>query len=281
MSYLVSLIRRYPLITFFVLAYALSWWPLVVKIGGPVAEGIFPFGPMLAAIVLTALTLGWIGTKALLARQVRWRVGVRWYAVALLLPAVLAVAAVSLNVMLGAPAPTEAVLAGVVALPMVFVFRLVFSGPLGEELGWRGYALPRLQVGRSALSASLILGVIWATWHLPFYLSGAVTLVEFASTWVSTFAATIVITWLFNNTNGSVLLTMLLHASNGTMLGGFFFKMFSAADALTLGWLVAGVWCVAAIVVVIVAGPEHLSRKHRKQEEPAQPEVATAAPRVV
>jgi len=101
-----SLVRRHPLISFFVVAYALSWWPLVVKIGGPVAEGIFPFGPMLAAIVLTALTLGWIGTKALLARQVRWRVGVRWYAVALLLPAVLAVAAVSLNVMLGAPAPT-------------------------------------------------------------------------------------------------------------------------------------------------------------------------------
>jgi len=186
------------------------------------------------------------------------------------MPAVLAVAAVSLNVMLGAPAPTEAVLAGVVALPMVFVFRLVFSGPLGEELGWRGYALPRLQVGRSALSASLILGVIWATWHLPFYLSGASSLAAFASTWISTFAATIVITWLFNNTNGSVLLTMLLHASNGTMLGGFFFKMFSGAEALTLGWLVAGVWCVAAIVVVIVAGPEHLSRKHHKQEEPSE-----------
>src|SRR5215213_5915444 len=82
---------------------------------------------------------------------------------------------------------------------------LVRGGPLGEELGWRGYALPRLQVGRSALSASLILGVIWATWHLPFYISGAATLAEFAPTSVTTFAATIVITWLFNNTNGSVL----------------------------------------------------------------------------
>ena len=266
-----SVIRRYPLISFFVLAYALSWWPLVVNIGGPIAEGIFPFGPMLAAIVLTALTLGWTGTKALLSRQVRWRLGLRWYAVALLLPAVLAVTAVSLTVLLGAPAPTGAVLAGAaVVLPMTFVFRLVLAGPLGEELGWRGYALPRLQVGRSALSASLILGVIWATWHLPFYLSGASSLAAFASTWISTFAATIVITWLFNNTNGSVLLTMLLHASNGTMLGGFFFKMFSGAEALTLGWLVAGVWCVAAIVVVIVAGPEHLSRKHHKQEEPSE-----------
>ena len=105
-------------------------------------------------------------------------------------------------------------------LPLVYPIRLVVGGVLGEELGWRGFALPRMQTKRSALVASLILGGIWASWHLPFYLSGAQTLSEFAPTFVVTFIATIPITWLFNNTNGSVLLTTLLHASNGTILGG-------------------------------------------------------------
>ena len=94
----------------------------------------------------------------------------------------------------------------------------------------------------------------------------------------------ILATWVFNNTRGSVLMTMLLHASFNTNVG-FFGEMFAGTDLVRMSWLLAAGWCVAATVVVVVAGPEHLSRKHHKQEEeeePAQqPASATAAPRVV
>jgi hypothetical protein len=91
--------------------------------------------------------------------------------------------------------------------------------------------------------------------------------------------AVIIFNWVFNNANGSVLIIMLMHATNNTISGQLFFPMFSGADSVRLGWLVAAVWCAVAIVVVIVAGPAHLSRKHRKQEEreegAAEPGVAT------
>ena len=254
-------LSRHALLAFFVSAFALSWWPLAFDLGGLVGEGIFPYGPTLAAILITGLTLGRTGMKALLSRQVRWRVGGRWYAVAFLLPVGLAAAAASLNVLLGASAPTSGELAGVLTLPLVYVVRLVVGGALGEELGWRGFALPRMQAKWSALTASLILGGIWASWHLPFYLSGAQTLSEFAPTFVVTFIATIPITWLFNNTNGSVLLTTLFHASNGTILAGFLSPMFSGTDAVMFGWLIAGMWLLATIIIILRSGPRDLSPK--------------------
>jgi uncharacterized protein len=90
----------------------------------------------------------------------------------------------------------------------------------------------------------------------------------------------ILATWVFNNTRGSVLMTMLLHASNNTNVG-FVGQMFRGADLARMGWLLAAGWCVAAIIVVVVAGPKHLSRRHHRQETSEEPEAATAAPRVV
>jgi membrane protease YdiL (CAAX protease family) len=272
-------VSRHALLAFFVSAFALSWWPLVLDIGGLVGEGIFPFGPTLAAILITGLTLGRTGMKALFSRLVRWRVEGRWYAVAFLLPVGLAAAAASLNVLLGASGPTAGELAGILTLPFVYVFRLVVGGALGEELGWRGFALPRMQAKRSALTASLMLGGIWASWHLPFYLSGAQTLAEFAPTFVVTFIATILITWLFNNTNGSVLLITLFHASNGTILAGFLSPMFSGTDAVVFGWLIAGMWLLAAIIVIIRYGPRDLSRKPLPIASPPGQEKAHDIPR--
>ena len=165
------------------------------------------------------------------------------------------------KILVGAATPTSRERAAALTLPLIYVVRLVVGGALGEELGWRGFALPRMQAKRSALTASLILGGIWAPWHLPFYLSGAQTLSEFAPTFVVTFIATIPITWLFNNTNGSVLLTTLFHASNGTILAGFLSPMFSGTDAVMFGWLIAGMWLLATIIIILRSGPRDLSPK--------------------
>ena len=279
MSYLVSLIRRYPLVSFFVLAYVLSWWPAILYALDLLPQPIAGFGPFLAALVVLAITQGKTGIVGLLRRMVRWRVAPVWYAVALLLPVAISLTAAVLNVLLGAQAPSSVELGGWTGLFSTFFILLLIPGLGGtwEEPGWRGYALPRLQVGRSALIASLILWVGLVVWHLPLMIVGelhwsdVVFLLGFA----------IVFNWVFNNANGSVLIVMLMHAMNNTISGSFFGPMFSGADSVRQAWLYAALWCAVATVVVIVYGPQHLSRKHRKQEEPAQPEAATAAPRVV
>jgi uncharacterized protein len=284
-----SLVKRHPLIAFFLLAFALSWifWlPLVfLRDTIPATQGLVLLilgssVPSLLAIVLTAIVLGRESLRKLLGRLLIWRVDPRWYLVVVLGPAALAGGMVVFNAFVGGPALSfsTSLLLGVV-IPLAFS---IFPGSaLGEEIGWRGYALPRLQAGRSALSASLILGVIWAFYHLPLSFTGQAfrsprILVPFV---ISTIALSVILTWVYNTTGGSLLLVVLLHATANLPLtllleplGGRAMLPFS---------LFVGLMVVAAIVVVVVAGHAHLSRKHRKQEEHAQPEVATAAPRVV
>jgi uncharacterized protein len=223
------------------------------------------FGPLIAALIVLPLTRGKSGVKDLLSRMVRWRVGVHWYAVALLLPVALVSVAVYTNVLLGASAPSAAELGLWPNLFLMFPLLLVFDGPLGEEPGWRGYGLPKLQAGLTALAASLIIGTFWAFWHLPKLIMDPtfrpVPFVVFA------IAGAILLTWVYNNTNGSVLLAILFHGSINVVGASFYYQMFSGADLTRLWWLQAGMYCAAAIVVVVVAGPQHLSRKHRKQQE--------------
>jgi uncharacterized protein len=273
-----SAVRRHPLVVFFVLAYALSWWPWILYAFDLSPLPIVGFGPFLAAIVVLAVTRGKAGVMALLRRMVRWRVSPVWYAVALLLPVAITVAATVLNVLFGAQAPSSAELSGWSGLvPGFFVLLLVPGfGGAWEEPGWRGYALPRLQVGRSALLASLILGLLWAFWHLPLMVVGEVNWSDI----VLVIAASVVFAWVFNSASGSVLIAMVMHAMNNTISGSFFGPMFSGADSVRESWLLAALWVAVAIVVVVATGPEHLSRKHSKQE-PAQYEIATPpTPRV-
>jgi uncharacterized protein len=275
-----SLVKRQPLISFFVLAYALSWWPWVLYALDLSPQPIVGFGPFLAAIVVLLITSGKSGIVGLLRRMVRWRVGLRWYAVALLLPVGISLAAAAFNVLLGAQAPSSVELGGWTGLFSTFAIVLLVPGLGGawEEPGWRGYALPRLQVGRSALVASLILWVGVAVWHLPLMIIGEIHWSDI----VFILGFVIVFNWVFNNANGSVLILMLMHAMNNTIGGSFISPMFSGADSIRDAWLYAALWCAVAIVVVVVYGPQHLSRKHRKQEEePVQPEVSTPSPRVV
>jgi membrane protease YdiL (CAAX protease family) len=280
MSYLGSLMRRYPLITFFVLAFVLSWWPWILYSYDLAPNPIVGFGPFLAAMVVLAVTEGKSGVIGLLRRMVRWRVGLQWYAAALLLPIVVTLTAAALNVLLLGAQPTSsaAELGGWSSFITTFFLWLLIPGLAGtwEEPGFRGYALPRLQVGRSALLASLILGVLWALWHSPFVVTGV-------DIWIDAFLFpiewAIVYTWLFNNANGSVLIVMLFHNMNNTFSSGFVGQMFSGADSVNQAWLRLVLWGAVAIVLVVVYGPEHLSRK--QEEEPVQPGVSTPSPRVV
>ena len=254
-------VNRYPLIAFFVLAYSLTWLSVLgvntIYAGTTLTFLLaLPFlllspGPLYAAVIVTALTSGKVGVKTLLRKFTQWRVGWRWYAVALLLAPAIGVTAVYLNVLLGAHNPTVALLGSLPSLLLVFAIRLVdpTNGPMMEELGWRGYALPQLQERHSALTANLILGVVVAGWHLPFVLSG--DLPVFAL--LGTVAATILFGWIFNNTQGRVLLTLIAHAADGLIRTGNL--GWAEADSTRYLVLLVAVWCVTALLVVVRYGP--------------------------
>jgi membrane protease YdiL (CAAX protease family) len=265
MSRISAFISRHRLATFFILAYALSWWAWILYALGAFPNPIASFGPFLAAIVVLALTEGKAGLLGLFRRMVRWRVSPGWYVVALLLPAVLAAAATVLNVMLGAERPSAVELSGWTGLFATLAILLLIPGFGGawEEPGWRGYAFPRLQSRRSALVASLILGALIAAWHLPLMVAGQVHYSDI----VLIFAGTIVFNWVFNNARGSVLIIMVMHATNNAVSGSFFSPMFTGADSVRQSWMLALVWTVVAILVIVISGPAHLSRKYHKQEE--------------
>jgi CAAX protease family protein len=277
-----SLVRRYPLTEFFVLAVALSWWPWILYSLDLAPYPIVGFGPFLAALIVLAVTEGKRGVIGLLRRMVRWRVGLQWYAVALLLPVVVTLTAAALNVyLLGAQlTSTAADLGDWSSFVQMFFLWLLIPGLAGtwEEPGFRGYALPRLQFRYSALLASLILGVMWAFWHLPFVVTGE-------DIWIDaillTFEWSIVYTWLFNNAKGSVLIVMLFHNMNNSFSSGFVGRMFSGEDSVNQAWLRLLLWGLVAIVLVVVYRSQNLSRKYQKQVEPAQPEVPAPSPQTV
>ena len=269
------MVKRHPLIAFFVLAYALSWLAWI-----PYALGVYPnpvasFGPFLAALLVLALTEGRAGVIRLLRRMVQWRVRPGWYAVAVLLPAALTALATLLNVAIGAERPTADDLGRWTGIFGTFAIVLLIPGTGGvwEEPGWRGYAVPRMQSRWSAAVSALVLGVLIAGWHLPLVVVGQVEYPDF----VVILAAAVVFNWLFNHVRGSVLLIMLAHAANNAVSGSYFSPMFSGADAVRQAWLVALVWGVVAVALLVAGGPRDLSRTQPRQVEPAGDLVAPPA----
>jgi hypothetical protein len=239
-----STIGRHPLISFFVLSYALTWW--AVPFGSFIATG-----PLLAALIVISITEGRAGLRELGARMIRWRVGWRWYAVALGLPLAVAVAAVALNVALGATVQSLAKLPPLSTFIVVFAVRLInpLDGPMGEEPGWRGYALPRLQgSGRSPLVVTVILGLLVVVWHLPLVI--VVHQLPPAGL-LGAFAVTFWFTWLFNHTGGSVLMTLLMHSAEGTFGPLALSGLFVGADLARALSIYVGVTCVVAIGLVV------------------------------
>ena len=118
------------------------------------------------------------------------------------------------------------------------------SSHWGEEPGWRGFLLPRLQQRHGALRASLLLGAIWALWHLPL-LGTEFAPQHIAPFLLTVFAATLVLTRLFNGAHGSVLLPMLMHATVNTVGSGFAFGFYAEADLTRLWWINAVLWSLA------------------------------------
>ena len=265
-------IKAHPLITYFTLAYAISWiivLPLVASVQGfidiPVPFALHyvnDYGPLLAAIVTTRITDGAKGPRELFRQMIRWRVGFLWVVVAAFSPLVVfGIAAVIVVLAMGETPPDLSLLGELPYLPSLglggWIFWMLTVG-LGEESGWRGYALPKLQANMSALSATLIVTLFWVGWHLPrfFYFDGFLdqgfsVLPLFA---LQQSAMAILLTWLYNSGRGSILAAALFHS-------GFNFFLPSPADAGDMTIVIRGLLLVWAIVVIVVFKPANLSRK--------------------
>jgi membrane protease YdiL (CAAX protease family) len=274
--------KRRPLLAFFALTFGLTWglgacfalFPaqLTAVFGKlSVANPLFilaVYAPGISAIVVTASIDGAAGTRRLLGGFLRWRIGIQWYlailvgipmlsAIAMLLDATLARNPLSLDhwyqmFLLGPSGHkiADAAYAGGLwrAVPIILGSFLADPGPLGEELGWRGFALPRLLKDRSALSAGVILGIIWGMWHLPAFLLGGTPQnnMSFPLFMIGVVALSVLMTWAFKGTRGSVLAAALIHWT---------FNTCSDMSQMPLALFSVGVIVIAAAVVVAVAGP--------------------------
>jgi len=212
--------RTRGLAIFFGTAFSLSWLivGMIVLLGGRTAlpamaaVSLFLFGPLVAAFGASAYEQGRAGVYELLAQCGRWRTPLRWYVIALSVPALIVGASALLFILLGGPVPPALPTSIWLSAPLLLLAFVVLG--LMEEGGWRGYVLPRLQQYVGALPASLIVGVLHACWHLPLYfIPGAgFDTITFPVYVVITIAQSILFTWIYNNTSRSLLLVSLMHA---------------------------------------------------------------------
>lgn len=216
-------LRRWPFIGFCVLAFAWSWicWLLVpaVKPQAPWLATLLMFaggfGPSAAAVAVVWTLRGRAGLRAWLWRCLKWKVRWGWMALAFFAPLAVVSIAAGVHLALGGTiAPSPAL--GHVPLAVLNLFGvLLLGGPLGEEFGWRGYALPDLQARMGWRSASLVLGLVWGVWHLPLLLiadtvQAHMTLAFFL---LSAVAMSVMFAWLAQHTGGSVAAALVLHTA--------------------------------------------------------------------
>jgi CAAX protease family protein len=270
-------IKKHPLVAYFVLAFAISWafeLPLVavkqgwIQLPIPFAlHYLAAFGPMLAALCVTAISQGRGGLRRLLGGLLEWNVGFRWILFSFLSPIALFVVAAVARYVVSGDWPDLSLLGQVDYLPnlgvagAVLLWLLTFG--LGEEIGWRGFALPRLQQGHNALAASLILSLPWAFWHLPafFYKATYMSMglaAGFPMLLISLMAAAIIFTWLYNSTRGSLVPVVVFHA---------LFDLLSASSAggSSAAAIMSAVPMIWAVLVVILYKPTNLSRSEKQQ----------------
>jgi uncharacterized protein len=283
-----GLLACHPLVFFILIAYAGSWLLEVPVALSETGTGLLPFtiprpllalaiaaatfvGPTLSAFIMTGITQGRIGIRRLLRRYVLWRVGFRWYLfVLLVIPAIEVLGAIVVPGVLGSF--QSLTLSLVLTYPVAFVSTFILGGPLGEEPGWRGFALPRLQRMHGPLVGSLILGILWALWHLPLFWSGVwtpPTIPNIVMFILMITALTIIMTWVFNNAKGSLLITMLMHASFNTFANRIVAPLFPAPILSEYGLLpvLVGFGVVALVLIVVTRG--RLGYQHYQPEEPA------------
>lgn len=258
--------RSKSLIPFFLLAFILAL-PAYILVGLASkniifsSEMAFAFVPLMAlapigaALILTFKENGWDGAKELLGRSFdRKRVDKKiWYVPTLFLPPILVILALGVAVLTGLPLVDA--LFPLVALPVAFL--LFFIGASGEQVGWMGYAFEPMQDQWNAFKAALLLGLIWALWHIPLYIFLIVDPVLIAAQLLSVVAIRFLLVWLFNNTGKSVFIAILFHAVYNVTLG-----------VLPVNLIILSLFLLStATIVTFLWGPETMAKFRWKKAD--------------
>lgn len=283
MTTIKTFIKRHPVLTYYILVFLISWGGILILAGpggipGTKAqvEALFPYmllvlfaGPSLAGILSTILVDGRVGLRDLRSRLLRWRVGARWYAVALLF-APLLVAAVLLALSLFSPEYLPGILntSNKVFLLLFGIAWGLIGGGFLEELGWTGFAVPKLRLRHGAVMTALIVGFLWGVWHflIAFWSSGSLAGEDSLAIFVAGFLAfylgalpayRVLMVWVYDRT-GSLPVAMLMHAS---LSASTLILQPLATGVPYLTWnlvLAAALWVVVAVVAMVYRG--HISR---------------------
>lgn len=266
MSTIMNFIKRQPLLTYFALTFVISWVGILMVIGGilgtkEISEELMLFiymapllGPSVAGILLTGLIYGKAGFRELISSLLRWRVGARWYTVALLITPLLTIT-ILLTLSLTSPAflppifisdnKVSLLLIGIVAGLMVAFF---------EELGWTAFAVPQLRLRYSVLNTGIIVGVLWGLWHLPLFsgsagssgLPPALYLVVVLFSWLPPYRVLMV--WVYDRTK-SLLVVMLMHVPIVVSQSVLISPAMSGAQVVTYDLIFAAtIWVSVAAV---------------------------------
>ncbi len=264
-------IKKNPLPAFFVLANIISWilWsPLFASAQGIIAAPVSPYwhlaggiGPMMAAIIVTGITTGSSGLRDLTDRMFRWRVGLKWHVVAWFSPIILYItASVIIRIVWGAW-PNIGRFGQTDEFPQLpllvyWIANILFYG-WGEETGWRGFALPRLQKGRTAWSATVILSVFWAIWHLPLFgFAMKMNMGEAVGWYISILLGAVIFTWLYNSGRGSILIAAVFHGTADIV-----FTSPSPGDLAAIIGVLMTLW---GIIIFFIYKPAALSCSGKK-----------------
>ena len=263
MNKLRAWINAHPLIAFFVVACGYSWglwgWMMASDRGWlpfPFPSWMGSFGPSIAAVIVITISRGRTGIQELLRPILQWRFSGRWYLWVVIGCTLPFFASLFVVAWLKPGTATLGFFEQLVLLPLYYPLILVIGGSLGEEIGWRGYALPSLLKQRSALSASLIIFLMWMVWHLPlFWLEGASQQGSSVFVFLITLmACSVLFTWVYRGTSGSLLSVLLFH----TGINVFWFILEEASLALSkdllLNGIYAGIWVAIALVVIAMRG---------------------------
>ena len=267
-----AFVKKYPAISLLVLAMIFGIVPTLAMAAGllpPWATQLGALSSSLAAIVLVVVEGRKGGLRDLLGRFLIWRVGIQWWAFALLFAIIPSVAALYLFNLLGGPPVDWSGLPPLYTVVPMFIMLTIAAG-MGEEFGWRGFLLPRLQTRHNALVSGLIVGVVWAIWHIPlFFIKGTSQYAQQieggllpAILGYSAFVivSSLQFTWLFNNTRGSVLLAAVLHGASNAWGGYIDVYRGHFGGILTY----AAVTVLVSIIIVLMAGATNLSRINKR-----------------
>jgi membrane protease YdiL (CAAX protease family) len=254
MNHFFSIAKQQALPLFCALTIALSFAATLLPLPGEAVPVVMVCIPGIVALCLTAMVDGWAGVRTLVSKPGQWRARPLWVVVAVGFGLVLRLTMSVLAVLLGLLPRVHLRLWTPAQIALFAVMLFVFAIP--EELGWRGYALPKLLKTCSPLVAGLIIGVLWGSLHLALTLPGMINAgAPPLPTLLGLIGLSVLATWLYIRTNGNLLLTSLFHAAQS------FFVIVN--DGIAVGqqtWLIAGVYLAAAVLIAIAAGPSFAQR---------------------